>query len=292
METDEFAMFSKFLSEDDQKILRVVAKDRITFEVLKKLFESPESAEKYLVLLRDNPNAILIATKIAESVGRYLNPEDEDKCLNIFLRAIEYMKESKNRKSIYNVFNIVKEAIDSRISLGKYESASKLVSIFLNLGMGSYVKKLVFHAIELTENGDFTRALRILNNLPPNDEVLTTKAYVLVEWGKKIAISDPQLGLSKVEEALKLKDLPSAKIAMAEIHESLGNYAKAYEIYNSLRGQPGVDAKLARLLMEWGEDEKDTKKLEEAKTMVNDPVMLEEIERRIRKIRDQRVSGS
>ncbi|MEM0203311.1 MAG: hypothetical protein QXO16_03695 [Archaeoglobaceae archaeon] len=292
MATDEFAMFSKFLSEDDQKILRVVAKDRIAFEVLKKLFESPESAEKYLVLLKDNPNAILIATKIAESVGRYLNPEDEDKCLNIFLRAIEYMKETKDRKSIYNVFNIVKEAIEGRISLGKYESASKLVSIFLNLGMGSYVKRLVFHAIELAESGDFTRALKILNNLPPNDEVLTTKAYVLVEWGKKIAISDPQLGLSKVEEALKLKELPSAKVAIAEIYESLGNYAKAYEIYNSMRNQPGIDAKLARLLMEWGEEEKDLRRLEEAKTMVNDPVMLEEIDRRIRKIRDQRESGS
>ncbi|MEM4503582.1 MAG: hypothetical protein QXW59_01745, partial [Archaeoglobaceae archaeon] len=62
--------------------------------------------------------------------------------------------------------------------------------------------------------------------------------------------------------------------------------------YNSMRNQPGIDAKLARLLMEWGEEEKEPEKLEEAKTMVNDPVILEEIDRRIRKIRDQRESGS
>lgn len=292
MTMDELAMFSKFLSEEDQKILKVVAKDKITFEVLKKLFEAPESAEKYLTLLKDNPNAILIATKIAESVGRYLSLEDEEKCLTIFLRAIEYMKEAKDRKSIYNVFNIVKEAVEGRIALGKYESASRLVNIFLNLGMNNYVKKLIFHAIKVAESGDFTRALRILNNLPPNEEVLTTKAYILVEWGRKIAVSDPQLGLRKVEEALKLKDLTSAKIAMAEIYENLGKYQEAYEIYRKMIEEPGVPAKLARLLMEWGEEEKDLKKLEEAKYLANDPIMVEEIERRIRKIKDQRLSGS
>ncbi|MFN3384143.1 MAG: tetratricopeptide repeat protein, partial [Archaeoglobaceae archaeon] len=264
----------------------------IAFEILKKMFESPESAEKYLVLLRDNPNAILIATKIAESVGRYLSSEDEDKCLNIFLRAIEYMMEIKDRKSVYNIFEIVKEAIESRIALGKYESASKLVKIFLNLGMNTYVKKLMFHAIEVSESGDFARALRILNDLPQNDDVLTTKAYILLEWGKNIASRDPQLGLSKIEEALKLKELQSAKVAMAEIYENIGNYARAYEIYSSMRDRPGIATKLARLLMEWGEEEGDPKKLEEVKLIVNDPVMLEEIDRRIRKIMDQRVSGS
>lgn len=292
METDEYAMFSKFLSEEDQKILRVVAKDRIAFEVLKKLFEAPASAEKYLILLKDNPNAILIAAKIAESVGRYLSSEDEDRCLNILIRASEYMMEIKDRKSISNVFNTVKDAIESRISLGKHESASKLVNAFLNLGMGSYIKRLIFHAIEIAENGDFMRSLRILNNLPPNDEVLTAKAYILLEWGKKIATSDPQLGLSKVEEALRLKELPSAKVVMAEIYENLGNYAKAYEIYSSMKDRPGIATKLARLLMEWSEEEKDLKKLEEAKAIANDPLMLEEIERRIRKIKDQRLSGS
>lgn len=291
--TDEFAMFSKFLSEEDRTILRAVAKDKIAFEVLKKLFESPESAEKYLVLLKDNPNAVLIATKIAEGIGRYLDAEDEEKCLNVFLRAIEYLKETRDRKTAYEVFNVVREAIENRISLGKYESASKLVSIFLNLGMGSYVKKLVFHAIEIAEKGDFARALKILNNLPTSDEVLTTKAYILVDWGKNIAMSDPQLGLSKIEEALKYKELPSAKVAMAEIYENLGNYAKAYEIYSSMRNQPGINARLARLLMEWGEEESSVEKLEEAKELVNDPVMVEEIERRIRKIKtDQSASGS
>jgi len=276
---------SKFLSEREQRIFRGVIKDPIALEVLKKLFEDPENAEKYLILIKDNIHAIFIAAKLAEGIGRHLNGEDEDKCINIFIRSLSHLRDFKDKRVEYDIFEIVKEAIESRISMKKYESASKLVNFFQNLGLRNYVKKLIFHAMEVADGGDHARAVRILNQLPSYDEVLTAKAYILVEWGKKISASNPEAALSKIEEALKIRDVPSAKLIKAEIFESLGNYAKAYEIYKTIKDQPEVEKRLARLLMEWGEEERDIKKLEEARSLVlNDAVMLEEIERRIRKL--------
>ncbi|MEM2694367.1 MAG: hypothetical protein QXQ83_02315 [Archaeoglobaceae archaeon] len=277
---------SKFLDEDDRRILRSVAKDEIALQVLKKVFEEPEKAEKYLVLIKDNPHATFLTAKLSEKIGRYLNSVDEEKCLNIFLAAMNYLKERKDRKIIEKIFSILKDAIDSRIANGKFETASKLVSSFLDLGFGSYVKKIVFRAIEVADAGDYSRAVRILDLLPQKEEVITTKSYILLEWGQKVSASNPEIGIEKIREALKLKDIPSAKLIIAEIYENIGNYSKAYEIYSSLKDQPNVGKRIARLLMEWGEEERDIKKLEEAKALVfDDPVMLEEIDRKISKIK-------
>lgn len=279
-------ILSKFLDEDEQKILRSVAKDEIALQVLKKVFEEPEKAEKYLVLVEDNPYATFLTARLSEKIGRYLNGVDEERCLNVFLTAMNYLKERKDRKIIEKIFLILKDAIDSRITNGKFEIASKLVSSFLEFGLGGYVKKIAFHAIEVADAGDYSRAVRILDLLPQNDEVVKTKAYILLEWGQKISASNPELGIEKIEEALKLRNIPSARLIMAEIYENIGNYPKAYEIYSSLKDHPGVEKKIARLLMEWGEEEKDIKKLEEAKALVfDDPIMLEEIERKISKIK-------
>uniref|UniRef100_A0A7J2TI42 Tetratricopeptide repeat protein n=1 Tax=Archaeoglobus fulgidus TaxID=2234 RepID=A0A7J2TI42_ARCFL len=282
----EVEVLSKFLSDRDQKIFRAVIRDPIAFEVLKKLFEDPDNAEKYLILIRDNVHAIFIAARLAESIGRHLDEDDEEKCLNIFLRSLSYLDNFRDRKTAYDVFEIVREAVESRIVMKKYESASKLLSIFQNLGLKNCLKKLVFHAMEVADSGDHARAVRILDLLPNCDEVLSAKAYVLVEWGKKLSASNPEEALRMIEEALKIQDVPSARVIMAEIFENLGNYEKAYEIYKAIKNQPSIEKRLARLLMEWGEESKDLKKLEEAKFLAaNDPVMLEEIERRIRKIK-------
>lgn len=277
---------SKFLDEEDEKILKTLSKEPIVLQVLKKIFDEPEKAEKYLILLKDNYFAIFFTTKLAERISRYLEGEDEEKCLNIFLMGINLLTEIKDRRSIQSVFSLLKEAIESRINLKKFETAAKLVKSFKEFGYGSYVKKLLFHAIEVSEAKDFARAIRILEQLPPSEEVLTLKSYILLEWGKSLSISNPEAGLRKIEEALKIKETPSAKIAMAEIYESIGEYAKAYEIYSKLRNQAGVERKLLRLLIEWGEETKDLKRLEEAKILAgNDLVLIEEIERRIKKIK-------
>lgn len=278
---------SKFLDEEDQKILRALSKDITVFQTLRKIFSEPEKAEKYLILIRDNYLALLLTTKVAERISRYLEREDEEKGLEIFLTGIKYLTEVKDRRAIQNVFSLLKEAIDSRIALGKYETAAKLVTSFREFGFTSYVKRLLFHALEISESKDFVKALRILDLLPQTEEVQSVKSYILIDWGKSIAMSDPEAGLRKIEEALKLKDLPSAKIAMAEIYESIGNYAKAYEIYSALRNQPDIERRLLRLLIEWGEDTRDVKKLEEARSFAsNDITLLEEIDRRIKKLRE------
>lgn len=278
----------KFLDEEDQKILRTLSKDPTILEVLKKVFEEPEKAEKYLILIRDNYFALLFTTKLAERISRYLEKEDEERGLNIFLNGIGYLKEMKERRAIQSVFSLLKEAIDHRIALGKFETAAKLVTSFKDFGFNSYVKKLLFHAIEVSESKDFARAIKILELLPQNEDVLTVKSYVLLDWGKSVSVSDPEAGLRKIEEALKIKDLPSARIAMAEIYESIGNYSKAYEIYSTLKNQPEIERRLLRLLMEWGEETKDLKKLEEARTLATgDIVLVEEIDRRIKKLKEQ-----
>ncbi|MCS7130883.1 MAG: hypothetical protein NZ872_05640 [Archaeoglobaceae archaeon] len=277
---------SKFLDEEDKKILTTLSKEPIVLQVLKKIFDEPEKAEKYLILLKDNYFAIFFTTKLAERISRYLEGEDEEKCLNIFLMGINLLTEIKDRRSIQSVFSLLKEAIESRINLNKFETAAKLVKSFKEFGYGSYVKKLLFHAIEVSEAKDFARAIRILELLPPNEEVLTVKSYILLEWGKSLSISNPEAGIRKIEEALKIKETASAKIAMAEIYESIGEYAKAYEIYSKLKNQAGVERKLLRLLIEWGEETKDLRRLEEAKILAgNDLVLIEEIERRIKKIK-------
>lgn len=279
---------SKFLDEEDQKILRTLSKDYTVLQVLKKVFDEPEKAEKYLILIKDNYFALLFTTKLAERISRYLEKEDEEKALNIFLKGIGYLAEVKDRRAIQNVFSLLKEAIDSRLSLGKFETAAKLVTSFKEFGFNNYIKKLLFHALEVSESKDFTRAIRILDLLPMNEDVLTVKAYVLLDWGKSISASDPEAGLRKIEEALKIKDIPSARIAMAEIYESIGNYSKAYEIYSALKNQPEIERKLLRLLMEWGEESRDIKKLEEAKILASGDILLvEEIERRIKKLKEQ-----
>jgi hypothetical protein len=81
---------------------------------------------------------------------------------------------------------------------------------------------------------------------------------------------------------------------MAEIYESMGNYEKAYFIYSSLRAvYPGIERKISRMLMEWGEETGDVEKLREAYNLaMGDRLLSEEIERRIKKIESQRLSGS
>jgi tetratricopeptide (TPR) repeat protein len=277
----------EFLDEEDQKILRSLSKDLTVMQVLKKVFTEPEKAEKYLILIRDNYLALLLTTKLAERISRYLEKEDEEQALTIFLKGISYLNEMKDRRAMQTVFSLLKEAIDSRLNLGKYETAAMLVTRFRDFGFNSYVKRLLYHALEISESGDFPKAARILDLLPQNEEVLTVKSYILLEWGKSIAVSDPEAGLRRLEEAVRIRGLPAAKIAMAEIYESIGNYAKAYEIYSALKNQPEVERKLLRLLMEWGEETKDLRRLEEARSLAaGDAVLLEEIDRRIKKLKE------
>jgi tetratricopeptide (TPR) repeat protein len=277
----------EFLDEEDQKILRSLSKDLTVMQVLKKVFTEPEKAEKYLILIRDNYLALLLTTKLAERISRYLEKEDEEQALTIFLKGISYLNEMKDRRAMQTVFSLLKEAIDSRLNLGKYETAAMLVTRFRDFGFNSYVKRLLYHALEISESGDFPKAARILDLLPQNEDVLTVKYYILLEWGKSIAVSDPEAGLRRLEEAVRIRGLPAAKIAMAEIYESIGNYAKAYEIYSALKNQPEVERKLLRLLMEWGEETKDLRRLEEARSLAaGDAVLLEEIDRRIKKLKE------
>lgn len=281
---------SKFLDEEDQKVLKMLSKDQTVVQILKKIFEEPEKAEKYLILIKDNYLAVLFATKLAERISCYLDGEDEEKCLNVFFVGINYLNEFKERRAIQNVFSLLKEAIEKRLALGKFETTAKLVTSFKEFGFNNYIKRLLFHALEVSESKDFARAIKILDLLPKNEEVVTVKAHILLEWGKTISVSDPEAGLRKIEEALRLKDLVPARIAMAEIYESIGNYPKAYEIYSSLKNQPGIERKLLRLLLEWGEESKDLEKLEEARILAaGDSVLLEEIERRIRKLKESKV---
>lgn len=285
---------SSFVDEEDIKLLKALSKDSIVVHSIKRIFENPEKSSKYLILLRDVPAAVYIVAKVAERLSKYLEGEDETKCFDIFLRALRDLKDCRERRLLQNMFLLLKESIERRLMEGKYEDAAKLVMEFQDFGFKSYIKKILFFALEVSEDGDYSRATRILDLLPETEAVIDAKASVLLEWGKTIAISNPEAGLKKIEEALKFKDAPEVRIAMAEIYESMGNYDKAYFIYSSLRAvYPGIERKISRMLMEWGEETGDVEKLREAYNLaVGDKLLSEEIERRIKKIESQRLSGS
>lgn len=286
---------SNFVDEDDVKTLKALSSDPIITHSIKRIFEHPEKASKYLIILRDVPVAIYLVAKVAERLSRYLEGDDEAKCFGIFLTALRELKECRDRKILQNMFLLLKESIERRLIDGKYEDAAKLVMEFKEFGFKSYIRKIMFFALEVSEDGDYRRALRILELLPNTDAVMDAKGSVLLEWGRALAMSNPEMGLKKIEESLKLKDTPEARLAMAEIYESMGNYEKAYFIYSSLRTlYPGIERRLSRMLMEWGEETGDVEKLKEAYNLaMNDRLLAEEIERRIRKmVESQRLSGS
>ncbi|WP_290623294.1 MULTISPECIES: tetratricopeptide repeat protein [unclassified Archaeoglobus] len=285
---------SSFVDEEDIKLLKALSNDPIVVHSIKRIFEHPEKSSKYLILLRDVPAAVYIVAKVAERLSKYLEGEDEAKCFGIFLTALRELKDCRERRLLQNMFLLLKESIERRLIEGKYEDAAKLVMEFQEFGFKSYIKKILFFALEVSEEGDYSRATRILDLLPETEAVIDAKASVLLEWGKTIAMSNPEAGLKKIEEALKFKDTPEVRIAMAEIYESMGNYEKAYFIYSSLRAvYPGIERKISRMLMEWGEETGDVEKLREAYNLaMGDRLLSEEIERRIKKIESQRLSGS
>ncbi len=284
--SDFVETLSNFLDDDDVKLLKAVSTDPITSHSLRRIFEHPEKVSKYMILLKDAPTTVYLVAKIAERLSKYLDEEDQSKCFGIFLTAMRELKNCKDRKIVQNMFLLLKEAIERRLMEGKYEEAAKLVMEFQDFGFKGYVKKILFFALEVSEDGDFKRAMRILELLPPSEEVAASKASVLLEWGKSLALRNPEAGLRKIEESLKHRETPEAKLAMAEIYEDLGNYEKAYYIYSSLRNvYPGIEKRISRMLMEWGEESSDIEKLKEAYNLaMDDKILAEEIARRIKKL--------
>ncbi len=285
---------SNFIDEDDIKLLKALSNDPIIVHSIKRIFEHPEKARKYMILLRDTPATIYLVAKIAERLSRYLEGDDESKCFGVFLTALRELKNCRDRKTLQNMFIILKEAIERRLVEGKYEDAAKLVMEFQEFGFKSYIRKILFFALEVSEDGDYRRALRILDLLPETEAVRDSKASVLLEWGKFQALTNPEAGLKKIEESLRVKDTTEARLAMAEIYETMGNYEKAYFIYSSLKtAYPGIERRISRMLMEWGEETGDVEKLKEAYNLaMNDRLLAEEIERRIKRLESQRLSGS
>jgi len=285
---------ASFVDDDDVKVLKAISSDPIVLHSIKKIFDYPEKANKYLILLKDSPAAVYLVAKVSERISRYLEGEDEAKCFAIFLTALRELKECGDRRILQNMFLLLKEAIERRLSDGKYEDAAKLVMEFQDFGFRSYIKKILFFALEVSEDGDYRKAMGILGLLPETDAVKDAKASVLLEWGKSLASSNPEAALKKIEKSLKLKDTVDARLAMAEIYENMGNYEKAYYIYTSLRTlYPGIERKISRMLMEWGEETGDVEKLREAYNLATgDRLLAEEIERRIKKLEAHRLSGS
>jgi len=285
---------ASFVDDDDVKVLKAISSDPIVLHSIKKIFDYPEKANKYLILLKDSPAAVYLVAKVSERISRYLEGEDEAKCFAIFLTALRELKECGDRRILQNMFLLLKEAIERRLSDGKYEDAAKLVMEFQDFGFRSYIKKILFFALEVSEDGEYRKAMGILGLLPETDAVKDAKASVLLEWGKSLASSNPEAALKKIEKSLKLKDTVDARLAMAEIYENMGNYEKAYYIYTSLRTlYPGIERKISRMLMEWGEETGDVEKLREAYNLATgDRLLAEEIERRIKKLEAHRLSGS
>ncbi|MCS7122127.1 MAG: hypothetical protein NZ895_05975 [Archaeoglobaceae archaeon] len=276
-------LLKPFLSSDDFKILKAICLDNMVTYSIKRIFEKPEKASKYVILLKDNPTAILLIAKAAENMSKYLDGQEYEKSFSIFFTALKALKNVQDKKIFNSTFLLIKDAIERRLNERRYEDAARLVVEFQDLGFKNYIKKILFFIIDLSDE-DCVRALRILEMLPEDEVVREAKASILLELGKKLSLSNPQLGISKLEESLKLKDDPLTRLALAEVYENIGKYDEALNYYLSVASYPGVSNKIARLLMEWGEVESDLKKLEDAKNYADNSLLREEIERRIKKI--------
>lgn len=280
-----FQILMKFLDEEDARVLKSISSDSVLAHSIKKIFEKPENSAKYLIFLKDNPNGVYLVAKAADRLSRYLDGKDSEVVFGVFFSALKLLRDSGDKKTIQGLFSLLREAIEYRLANGRYEDAARLAVEFQDFGLKNYIKKILFFVFEVVENGDYLRAMRILDMLPKSEDILDVKASILLEWGKKLSLSIPEAGIKKIEESLSIRETEEAKLALAEVYENIGEYKKALSIYYSMKNYPGVAEKIARLLMEWGEIEKDLDKLYEAKNLTSNDLLREEIERRIIKIK-------
>lgn len=174
---------SVFLDYEDIKVLKVLSKNDVTISSMAKIFENPDKSGKYLMLISDKPIAIYLVAKISERICKYLTDEDAKTCFKLFLDSIILLNNVEDKKIKQMVFLLLKEAMNRRIKENKLNELAILLSNFYDVGFKKYLDKLLFLAATLAENGDYQKAIEILD-LINFDRAKKLKAAILEEWKK------------------------------------------------------------------------------------------------------------
>ncbi|AGK61010.1 hypothetical protein Asulf_01006 [Archaeoglobus sulfaticallidus PM70-1] len=256
-----------FLDHQDIKLLRALSSDEEVVKSIEKVFEAPEYAGKYLVMLKDRPKALYIIAKLSERISRYFDGENRERVFELFLKSLRLISDLKDKSINQSVFFLVKEAIERRIDDGDYETAALLITEFYHFGFKSQLKRILFKVGEITEKGDFERAINILSRLKQNEVIRELKTQIYIEWGRRyMELKDYLAAEIQLKEALNFaeNDLDVKEIKML-LYDALKNQNKFEDAMKQLEtidtSSPIEELKVlrekAKLLLSWAEKSKD-----------------------------------
>lgn len=122
---------------------------------------------------------------------------------------------------------------------------------------------------DLSESGNYERALKIINLLTPSESVNELKSHILEEWGRKFAERGGFIkAASRYLEAIRVGNRRDLMMDLGEIYFKLGEYENAYEIYNNVevssKNENLIKRRKSELLIKWGEELASKRKLKEA----------------------------
>ncbi len=251
-----------FLDYSDMKILRAVSRDETASKPIIKIFENPENAGKYLVILKERPKALFVVAKLANRISKYFKNDEGKIIYDLFLRSVRMLKNQKDAWIRNAIFLLLKETIERKLEEGDFEEAASLVSEFQEYGFKMYFKKILLVSSELAEKGDFERAISIVNRLGPSTTVNELKTQIYLEWGKRLMdlgdYSSAELQLKEGLRYAKSHDtLSEIHTTLSKIYKRLGKFEQAYKQIMKIEPEnPVEEIKLlreaAKILMDWG----------------------------------------
>jgi tetratricopeptide (TPR) repeat protein len=249
---------SVFLEPEDLKLLRILMRDDVTAASITRIFEDPENAGKYLVILKERPKALFIVAKIAERIERYLEGEEASLSFELFMKSLEYIKDTHDNALKLKILLLVRDTIIRKMKEKDYETAAILTSEFFDFGLKDCLKKLLLIVSDLSEDGEYSRAMRILNFLTPSSSINELKSHILEEWGKSLmAQGDYINAISRFTQAMRLTNRKDVLMNLADAYFKAEEFKKAYEAYSAIetsaKNEVEVLRKMSMLLNSWGE---------------------------------------
>jgi len=250
---------ANFLEPEDLRLLRILMRDDVTSASITKIFEDPENAGKYLVLLKERPKAIYIVAKIAERIEKYLKDEEASISYELFMRALDQIKNTSDNVLKQKIHLLVRDAIIRKINEREYETAAILISEFYDFGLKDCFRKLLLIVSELAEDGEYQRAFKTLNLLPASGIIEELKSHILEEWGRSFMAKGEYLNAaSRFAEAIRIANRKELYTELGDAYFRAKEFEKAYEAYKSVdlsaRNEIDILKRISMLLNSWGEE--------------------------------------
>ncbi|MFP3909263.1 MAG: tetratricopeptide repeat protein [Archaeoglobaceae archaeon] len=249
---------STFLEPEDMKLLRILMRDDVIATPITKIFEEPENAGKYFVLLKDRPKSLYLVAKIAERIEGYLDGDEARLSFELFMKSLEQIKCIQDKDLELKVYFLVRETIQKRIDNCEYENSAVLITELYDLGLKDLLKKLLLVVSDLSDSGEYSRAIKILNLLTPSESVNSLKSYILEEWGKSlISQGEYASAASRFMEGIRISNREELYLNLGDAYYKAEEFERAYDTYSSIEGSYKNEIELLRrksmLLNSWGE---------------------------------------